>query len=122
MPLFARLLAQISIISYNSIGESVHAGLAQAKLEVDRQSLQDIEAAMKGLGSKWPSVDLTEEEEENWREDLFRSEARLLVQEEVRLSVDAEMRESLHRSKVFSTDNKRIYCLFASGSVLHCKA
>ena len=81
----------------------VCAGTAQPKPEVDKGSLQEVEAALKGCVGKWPSINLTEEEEAKWREDLFRSEARPIVQEEIRLAVDAEMRESLHRSKVLFT-------------------
>lgn len=72
----------------------------QVKLEVGTESLQEVEAAIQELHSKWPPVDLTEEDDEKWREDLFKSEARPSVREEIRLVVDAEMRLSLHRSKV----------------------
>ena len=70
------------------------------KLEVAIESLQEVEAAIQELHSKWPPVDLTNEDEEKWRENLFKSEARPLVREEIRLAVDAEMRLLLHNSKV----------------------
>lgn len=83
----------------------VLAGNSAAKLEVDKQSLQDVEAAMKGLGGKWPSSDSNEEEEAKWREELFKSEVRPRIQEEIRLVVDAEMRQTLHNSKVQREDS-----------------
>ncbi len=76
--------------------------------------MQEVEAAMQGLQGKWPSVQLTEEEVENWRENLFRSEARPLVLEEIRLAVDAEMRISLHQSKVPSTPKQWRLCQCAA--------
>ena len=76
------------------------SGKGAARLEVPKLCLPDVQAATAALAAKWQPVGADIGEAKQREERMLRGQLQPLVAEQIRLTVDAQMRELLHNLRV----------------------